>query len=112
MNLWLPRTSDMEQLTLQVQNRWLLQDIHHITNGTRTMAGVIFDHRGGRHSLAPTEDHPSQWRHVATPLMAHMGACTPGELDRLHWRWHHRAALCFREALIRHSIWTIRTPRR
>ena len=68
-------------------------DIHHIMSGTRTMADVIFDHREGRHSPPPTMEHPSQWRYVATGLVAHMGAYTPDNLDRLHWRWHHRAAL-------------------
>ena len=54
-------------------------------------------------------EQPSQWWYVATRLMAHMGAYTPHDLDKLHWRWHHRAALRIREALLRHNIWTIRT---
>ena len=99
LDLWLPRTSVMEQLTLQVRTRQLLMEIHHMMNGTRTMAHVIFDVREGRHSPPPTMEHASQWRYVAARLMAHMGAYTPGDLDRLHWRWHHRAALRIREAL-------------
>ena len=73
LDLWLPRTSDMDQLTLQFRTRWLLMDINHIMNGTRTMRHVIFDHRKGRHSPPPTMGHPSQWRYVATCLMAHLG---------------------------------------
>ena len=110
LDLLLPGTSDTEQLTLSVRTRWLLEDIKHIMNGTHTMADIIFDHRGGRHSRPPTMEHSSQWRYVATRLMAHMGAYTPNDLDGLHWRWHHRAALRIREALIRHHIWTIWTP--
>ena len=110
-DLWLPQTSDVEQLTMKVRTRWVLMDIHHIMNGTRTMADVIFIHREVRHSPPPTMDHPSQWRYVATRLMAHLGAYTPDDLDLLHWPWHHRAALRIREAPIQHNIWTIRTPR-
>ena len=75
------------------------------------MADVIFNHREGPHSPLSTLEHLSEWQYVATRLMAHMGAYTPDNLDRLHWRWHHGAALRIREALIRHNIWTIRTPR-
>ena len=53
--------------------------------------------------------HPGQWQYVATRLMAHMGAYIPSDLNRLHWRWHHRAALRIREALIRHNVRRIRT---
>ena len=111
LDLWLSGTSNVEQLTLQVRTRWLLQDIHHIMNGTGTMADIIFDHRGGRHSPSPTIEHPSHWRYVATRLMAHMGAYTPGDLDRLNWRCIHRAALRIQEPLIRHNVWTIQTLR-
>ena len=52
---------------------WVLMDIHHIMNGTRTLADVIFDQREERHSPLPTMEHPSQWQYVATRLMAHMG---------------------------------------
>ena len=93
LDLWLPRTSDMEQLTLQVRTRWLLIDVHQIKNGTGITADVIFDNREVGHSPLPTTEQPSQWRYVATRLMAYMGAYTPGNLDRLHWRWRHRAAL-------------------
>ena len=48
LDLWLPWTSDVGQLTLQVRTRWLLMDIHDIMNRTRTMADVICDHREGR----------------------------------------------------------------
>ena len=85
-------------------------DIHHIMNGTRIMADIVFNHREGRHPLPPTVEHPSQWRYVATRLTANMGASTPDDLNRLHWRWHHRAALRIRKASIRHNIWTIRNP--
>ena len=68
----------------------------------------------GKHSPPLTMEHPSQWRYVATRLMAHMGAYTPDNLDRVTWQWHHRAALRIQETLIRHDIWTIQTadPRR
>ena len=111
LDLWLPWTSDGEQLTLQVRTRWIFMDIHHIMNGTRTMADVILDHCEGRQSPPPTMEHPSRWRYVATHLMVHMGAYNPDDLDRLHWRWHHRATLRLREALLRQNIWTIRTSR-
>ena len=111
LDLWLPRTSDVERLTIQVRTRWVLMDIHHIINGTRTMADVVLNHREGQHSPPPTMEHPRQWLYVATHLTAHIGAYTPDSLDWLHWRWHQRAALRIRESLIGHNIWTIRTPR-
>ena len=58
----------------------------------------------------PTMEQPNQWRYVATCLMAHMGAYTPDDLNRLHCWWHHRAALRIPEAPIQQIIWTIRTP--
>ena len=79
--LWLPRTSNTEQLGLQVRTQWRLQDIQHIMNGTRTMADIFFDHPRGRHSPVPTMGHPSQWSYVATCLMVHMGAYTREHLD-------------------------------
>ena len=85
-DLWIPRISDVEQLTIQVSTRWILMDVHHIRTGTRTMADVIFNLREGRPSSTPTMEHPSLWRYVATRLMAHMGAYKPDDLNRLHWR--------------------------
>ena len=109
LDLWLPLTSDVEQLSLQVRTRWILMDIHHIMHGTRTMAEVIFEHHKRQHSPPPAMEHPSQWQYVATGLMAQMGAYTPGSLDRPDLRRHHRAALRIREALLRQNILTIRT---
>ena len=109
LDLWIPRISDVELLTIQVRTRWILMDVHHIRNGARSMADVIFKLPEGQHSPPPTMEHPCQWRYVATGLMAHMGAYTLDDVNRLHWRWHHRAALRIREALIRHNVWTIRT---
>ena len=71
---------------------------------------VIFDHREWQDTPLPTMERPGQWRYVADRLVAHMGAYTPDDLNRLHWRWHHRAAFRIREALIRHNVWTILTP--
>ena len=79
-------------------------------NGTRTLADVIFDQRGARLSPALTMEQPSPWRYMATGLMADMGAYTPHDLNQLHWRWLHMAALCIRDALLRHHVQTIRTP--
>ena len=110
LDLWLPRNSDKKQLNLQVWTRWLLLDVHHIRRSTCTMADIIYDPRRGRHTPAPTIEHPRQWRYAATRLMAHMGVYTPDDLDRLQWRWHHRAALRIWEALIRHHIPAIPTP--
>ena len=110
LDLWLPQTCDVEQLTLKVRTRWILMDTHHIMNGTSTMGDVIFDHLEGRHFPPLTMGHPCQWWYVATRLMAHIRAYTTGNLDSLHWWWHHRAALRIREALLRHIIWAIRTP--
>ena len=58
LDLWLPRTSDMEQLTIQVRTRWLLPDIQRIVNGTSTMADIIFDNRRGRHFPSPNHGAP------------------------------------------------------
>ena len=110
VDLWIAWISDVEQLTIQVRTQWVLMDIHNIRNGTCTMANVIFNHPEGRDSPPPTMEHPSQWRYVATPLMAHMGAYTPDALNQLHRQWHHRAALRIQEVLIGQNIWTIRTP--
>ena len=99
LDLWIPRTSDVEQLTSQFRTRWVFMDVHHIRNGTRTMADVRFNYREGRHSPPPTMRHPSQWRYVATCFMAHLQAYTPDDPNQLAWRLHHRAALRIREAL-------------
>ena len=107
---WDPRTTDTEQLTFQVRPRSLLQEVQHIINGTRTMPDVIFYHQGGRNAPFLTLEQPSQWRYVAMLLMAHVGAHTPDDLNCLHWRWHHRAALRIRVALCRHIICMIQTP--
>ena len=107
LDLWIPRISDVEQLTIQIRPPWIPMDIQHIRTGARTMADVMFNLREGRHSPLPTMEHPGQWRYVATRLMAHMRASTQDDLNRLHWGWHHRAALRIREALIRHNVWTI-----
>ena len=40
-------------------------DIHHIKNGTHTMADVIFNDCEGRHAPPPTMEHPTNgdmWR--------------------------------------------------
>ena len=66
LDLWLPRNFDMEQLTLQVRSRRQLQDMQHIMNGTRTMADIIFDHQGRRHSPPPPLSTPASgamWPH-------------------------------------------------
>ena len=86
LELWIPRISDVEQLTIQGRTRWILMDVHHIRTGACTMADVIFDLRERRHSPPPTMEHSGQWRYVGTRLMAHMGAYTPDDLNRLHWR--------------------------
>ena len=100
LDLWIPRISDVEQLTIEVWTRWVLMDVHHTRNGTRTMADVILNHRARRHSPPPTMECPSQWRYVVTQI----GVCAGHDLNRLHWRWHHRVAL------IQHNIRTIQTP--
>ena len=70
------------------------------------MADVTFGHQTG-HTPPATIDRPDQWRYVATRLMAHMGAYSPDEMNRLHWRWHQRAALRIRAAMQDHNIWNI-----
>ena len=70
------------------------------------MADVTFGHRTG-HTPPATINHPGQWHHVATRLMAHMGAYRPDEMNGLHWQWHQRAALRLRAAMQRHNIWVI-----
>ena len=59
--LLLPRTSNTEQLGVQLRTLWLLQDIQQIVNGTRTMADIISDHRRPQHLPSPTMEHPNQW---------------------------------------------------
>ena len=69
------------------------RDTNHIMNSTGTTADVILD-----------QQHPSQWRYVATRLVGHMGTYTSNKIDRLHRCWHHRAAFRIREALLLHNI--------
>ena len=59
LDLWIPRISDVEQLTIQVWTRWVLMDVHHIRNGTRTMADVILNRRVRRHSRPPPWNAPA-----------------------------------------------------
>ena len=51
-----------------------------------------------------TTNNPSQWHYVATRLMAHMGTCSPDEMNGLHWLWHQRAGLPIPATMLRHSI--------
>ena len=51
-----------------------------------------------------------KWRHVTTWHMAQFGAYTLDDLNQLHWRRDHRAALRIRDALRRHGIRAIQTP--
>ena len=74
--------------------------------GNRTIIDITFSHGTGHTPLA-TMDHPGQWHYVATRLMAHMGAYSPDEMNRLHWQWHKRAALRIRTAMQRHKVWDI-----
>ena len=39
--------------------------------------------------------------------MAHMGACSPDEMNGLHWQWHQRTPLRIRATMQRHNIWDI-----
>ena len=39
--------------------------------------------------------------------MAHMGAYSPDEMNRLHWQWHQRAALRIRATMQDHDVWEI-----
>ena len=109
LDLWIPQISYLEQLTIHVRTWWILMDVHHIRMGACTMADVIFNLPEVRHFPPPTMENPGHWRYMATSLMAQMEAHTPDDLNRLHWRWHHRAAFRIREALTRHNVWTIRT---
>ena len=107
LSFWIPRLVTGEQLELAVRIRWVLSSWScHLAEGTRTMADVTFGHRTG-HTPPATMDRPDQWRHVATRLMAHMGAYSPDEMNGLHWRWHQRAALRIRAAMQDHNIWNI-----
>ena len=107
LGFWVPRLATGEQLELAVRIRWVLSSrSRHLAEGTRTMADVPFGHRTG-HTPPATMNHPGQWRYVATPLMAHMGACSPDEMNGLLWRWHQRAALRIRAAMQDHNIWNI-----
>ena len=107
LGFWIPRLVTGGQLELAVRIRWVLSSrSRHLAEGTRTMADVTFGHRTG-HTPPATMDQPGQWRYVATRLMAHMGAYSPDEMNRLHWRWHQRAALRIRTAMQDHNIWDI-----
>ena len=107
LRFWIPRLATGEQLELAVRIRWVLSSrSRHLAERTRTMADVTFGHRTG-HTPPATMDHPSQWRYVATRLMAHMGAYSPDEMNGLHWRWHQRAPLRIRTAMQYHNIWDI-----
>ena len=44
--------------------------------------------RTGFNTPPATMNHPGPWHYVATRLMAHMGAYSPDEMNRLHWQWH------------------------
>ena len=103
----MPKLVTGEQLELAVRIRWVLSSRScHLAEGTRTMADVTLGHRTG-HTPTATMDHPVQSRYVATRLMAHMGAYSPDEMNRLHWRWHQRGALRIRTAMQDHNIWDI-----
>ena len=60
----------------------------------------------GKRPLPPWNP-PGQWHYGATRLMAHMGAYSLDEMNRLHWRGHQRAALRIRVAIQDHDIWDI-----
>ena len=107
LSFWIPRLVTGEQLELAVRIRWVLSSwSRHLAEGTRTMTDVTFGHRTG-HTPPATMDRPDQWRYVATRLMAHMGAYSPDEMNRLHWRCHQCAALRIRAAMQDHNIWNI-----
>ena len=92
LGLWIDRLTTGEQLALAVGIQWLLTSwSRHLEQGTRTMAAITFGHQTG-HTLPATMDHPSQWQYVATRLMAHMGAYSPGEMNGLHCQWHQRCS--------------------
>ena len=107
LSFWITRSVTGEQLELAVRIRWVLFSwSRHLREGTSTMADVTFGHQTG-HTPPATMDRPDQWRYVATRLMAHMGAYSPDEMNRLHWQWHQRAALRIRAAMQDHNIWNI-----
>ena len=70
------------------------------------MADVTLSHRTGETPPA-TMDPPGQWYYVATRLIGHMGAYSPGEMKGLHWQWQERAALRISTAMQRHTDWDI-----
>ena len=107
LGLWIPRLTAGEQFALAVRIRWLLTlRSLHLAEGTRTMADITFGHRTG-HTPPASMNHPGQWHYVATPLMAHMGAYKPDEMNGLHWQWHQCAALGIRATMQEHNIWDI-----
>ena len=108
LDLWIHRKTTGEQLLLGMSIRWL-PTLHssHLEEGTCTMAGVAFGHQAQPHAPPTTMDHCSRWHYVATRLMAHMGTYGPDESNRLHWLWHHRAAIRIHTAMQRHNICAI-----
>ena len=108
LDLWINRITTGEQLALGVLIRWLLTSSSgHLEEGTCAMGDVALGHRAEPHAPPTPMDHPGQWHYVANLLMAHMGTHSLGEMNRLHWRWHQRAALCIGTAIQRHNIWAI-----
>ena len=104
LGLWIDRLTTGEQLALVVSIRWpFTLRSRHLEEGTPTMADITFAQRTGPTPPA-TMDHPGQWHYVATRLMAHMGAYSPDEINKLHWQWHQRAALGIRAAMQRDYI--------
>ena len=104
LGLWIDRLTTEELLALAVRIRWLLSSSScHLEEGTRGRADITFGHRAGPHSPGP---HGPPWRVALCGhrLMAHMGAYSLDEMNRLHWRWHQRAALRIRTAMQGHNI--------
>ena len=111
LDLWIDRITTGERRLLAVSIRWLLTSRSgHLEEGACTMADVSFGHRAEPHAPPTTMDHPSQWRYVATLLMAHMGTYSPDGMNGLHWLWHQRAALRIRTAMLRQNIWVPGLP--
>ena len=74
------------------------------------MADITLGHRTG-HTPPATMNQPGKRHNVATRLMAHMGAYSLDEMNRLHWQWHQRAALVICTAVQQHNICNIpRSP--
>ena len=108
LDLWIDRITTGERLALAVSIRWLLTShSRHLEEGTGTMADVALGHRAELQAPPTTMDHPGQSHYLATRLMGQMGTYSPDEMNRLHWRWHQRAALCIRTFMRVHNIWAI-----